>query len=662
MVQATVTLYKDIGLDSNYNRTMLFDSKTEQNTWFNSISSAYKYVLDDVNYNKLQNSFAIHEPIGDVYGYTYVRIQNMDDSGRTYYGFISDVILVDEETTRFNIIIDPIQTFMAEWSLGECLVSREHCDRWGSGDYPIRIGASKEGAVGLADIDSSEEIVQTAYSSEDPTVPLGDGMATMVLVFNKELTVNYGEDDVKETRIFYGLIPVTLGENTINTNFQLAVEGETAPISNTVEITINDIINGSWMDKLEILPEAVIGAYICNPFSIKFLGLESQGNISGGYGKQTVNVYFKSVTAYDGTKELEGVIANPNIITTGKIYCIQVLTETQIIDLLNSDIEFRLLYEKPVKPELNDIASDTHEPAMYMQPFRTDYIVDPSYTTILQIPDVVKLKGQGKMGYSTLVKSTGITDYIYIDGSENGVIGASAMIPANTVDILSDAWRSYCLTQRDSDRRMMWSNIISNTINQAVFMGYGGALVGSRSNSGRNDPMKGGGVDFGGTPGNLSKAMTTAVGYGLGASLITSVVQGVDMWIQQDAKEQAIRNQPSTLTAQSDGVSIGMNNLKHISTKMTDVDYNIAYEKFRKYGYMVNAMEVPNIKSRYYYNYICTASTTIKGAIPANIKQDLVSIFEKGITFFHADHCDTTDYPTNTTGQELENIERSLIS
>ena len=98
-----------------------------------------------------------------------------------------------------------------------------------------------------------------------------------------------------------------------------------------------------------------------------------------------------------------------------------------------------------------------------------------------------------------------------------------------------------------------------------------------------------------------------------------------------------------------------------VERKCDDVNWKTAYDRFRHYGYTVNRIEVPNLKSRKYYNYICTANTTVKGPIPANIKQDLVNIFEKGITFFHADNCDSTDYPTNTSGIELENIERSLI-
>ena len=90
-------------------------------------------------------------------------------------------------------------------------------------------------------------------------------------------------------------------------------------------------------------------------------------------------------------------------------------------------------------------------------------------------------------------------------------------------------------------------------------------------------------------------------------------------------------------------------------TIVDDVAYETAKNNFRYYGYIVNKIEVPNIKSRYYYNYICTLNTTIKGSLSADIKNAIAKIFEKGITFFHADHCNTTEY------NNYENIERALI-
>lgn len=649
MVDATVTLYKDIGLDSNYNRTMLFDTKAQQNNWFNSISTTLKLTLTNVNYNKIQNAIYVHEQFGDIYGYTYCRLQDIDDSGRTYYGFISGVTLVDDETTRFDIVLDPIQTFMTEWELGECMVAREHVDRWGSGTYPTYISPLKEGAVGNSVVNDDNEIVQYVRYLHDPSTPVSVPIVTFVVVF----TADRGSGDDAITRVMYGLIPFSPGTNyTISTQFNYTDEsGVTHEVENVKQITPEDVINGSWCDKLQINPEAVIGAYICNPFSIDYLGTQDGNTVVGGYGG-IPSVTINSDGSIPEDEPIPYYIIG-NIFQSP--YVIQVLTEDQIQEAFSNYINFTLSVDRPTKPlSAIDTASDTHEPQLYMSPFRIDYITDGVYTPIITIPDQVKLSGAITLNISNLVKTSGITDYFTIETPENGILGASAMVPANTADILSDAWRSYCLTQRDSDRRMMWNNIISNTINNTVFMGYGGALVGSRSASGDWD-------DDDRRNSLLSRGVIGATTMAVGASLITSAVQGYQMWVQQEAKEQTIRNQPSTLTAQSDGVAVGFSNMRHISVKMDEVDYQSAYDKFRKYGYMVNRMETPNIKSRYYFNYICTTYTTVKGALPADIKQSLVSIFEKGITFFHADNCDDTNYPTNTSGEELENIERSLL-
>ena len=661
MVDATVTLYKDIGLDSNYNRTMLFDTKIQQTNWFNSISTNLKLTLTNVNYNKIQNALYVHEQFGDIYGYSYARLQDIDDSGRTYYGFISGVTLVDDETTRFDIVIDPIQTFMTEWELGKCLVNREHCDRWSaSSTSPIRLAPLKEGVVGNNEIEFDYEYYDKPVYYQDPSTRLNVEMSTMVVVFSKEIWYGTPQDNYSVTQIMYGVIPIGVGDTEINPNLSLSSLGDITTIR---PVTMDEVINGSWVDKLGINPDAIFGAYICNQFSIPFYGGTSDNVCTGAYGKYTAsatNTGFKLLEGggldaiyEDGT--FPAVVSFSTDSESDTIDAIQCLTEEEVLMAYTSGTSFVVNIPVPSKPSDGDIASDTHEPQLYMSPFRCSYLTDSAYTPLMTVPDVVRFTpGNKDIGVYTLLKSTGITNYMTFEDKQNGVIGGSTMLPANSIDVLSDAWKSYCLTQRDSDRRMMWSNIITNTINQAVFMGYGGALVGSRSASGdwddderRNTLLKRGAVG----------ATTLAVG----ASFVTSAVQGYQMWQQQDAKEQAIRNTPSTLTAQSDGVALGLTPVRMVSTKIDDIDYNIAYEKFRYYGYVVNAMETPNIKTRKYFNYICTSNTTIKGALPADIKQSLVSIFEKGITFFHADNCDDTNYPTNTSGEELENIERSLL-
>ena len=131
----TVRLFKDIGLSMSFKKSIDFAGSTpsaikqNQTSWFNSRIDT---TVTDVAFNKLQNLLHLPMDYGDALEFTYVRFDDLDDSGRYYYYFIANVTLVDDSTVAFQLVLDPLQTFMGEWSLGECMVNMGHIDRWGS--------------------------------------------------------------------------------------------------------------------------------------------------------------------------------------------------------------------------------------------------------------------------------------------------------------------------------------------------------------------------------------------------------------------------------------------------------------------------------------------------------------------------------------------------
>ena len=58
---------------------------------------------------------------------------------------------------------------------------------------------------------------------------------------------------------------------------------------------------------------------------------------------------------------------------------------------------------------------------------------------------------------------------------------------------------------------------------------------------------------------------------------------------------------------------------------------------FKMFGYKVNKLEIPNLKSRQHYNYIKTIDANIVGDIPANDLSAIKGIFDKGVTIWHTD-------------------------
>lgn len=55
---------------------------------------------------------------------------------------------------------------------------------------------------------------------------------------------------------------------------------------------------------------------------------------------------------------------------------------------------------------------------------------------------------------------------------------------------------------------------------------------------------------------------------------------------------------------------------------------------FEMFGYKVNALKVPNLSGRPYWNYVKTIDINIDGAIPSDDMQKLKSIYNKGVTLW----------------------------
>lgn len=674
MVDATITLYKDIGLYPDYKRSMLFDSKTQQNNWFNSISSNLKKSLI-ANYNKIQNTFVLNEDVGNVYEYTYVRIKDLDSSGRTYYGFVTNVSLIDDENTEFRIALDPIQTFMCEWSLGECLVAREHVDRWTStSNLPARVTPEGEPVNGFANFHlTNVKPLESWYYAG--IIAISDKSR-----YYAEQTDTYVEEN-DASRVSFLIIPLSpTGENLYTSIIQNVNGTDSTPVAYPIP-TFLEFVNGSVPSRLGIDPESVIGAWILthHEFGIFVKYVDDQLGIS----RKCVNLFAPNAKWHTIVKDSKyyvyedtSAIGYKSIKVVGldvPIAFIQKITPDNIknIFVTEAPLAFSSYFLKPTKPtSATTEYSDKYEPVLFMSPYRTRGIVSNG-TRILEVPDnIFFIKDDVKAYMSTVISTQDVYQQIYVYGEsideDNkqsvALMGGLGKKTAIGTDIISNNWLSYCMQQRESDRNTVKSAIISNTITNMVGMGYGGALVGSRANSGRNDEFKVGKGTENSAPvsraGGFSRAMGMASAFGIATGLITSAVQGWDMWNQQLAKESSIRNQPNSVAVAGTGYPLiydKNSGLGFYESKIDDVNYEKARDNFRYYGYMVNRVEVPNIKSRYYYNYICTLNTTIRGSLASDIKSAIATIFEKGITFFHADHSSTTEY------NNYENIERSLI-
>lgn len=69
---------------------------------------------------------------------------------------------------------------------------------------------------------------------------------------------------------------------------------------------------------------------------------------------------------------------------------------------------------------------------------------------------------------------------------------------------------------------------------------------------------------------------------------------------------------------------------------------------FNMFGYKVNIVKVPNITGRTYWNYVKTVNANIEGLIPEFYMDEIKSLFNAGITFWH-DPTNFLDYTQSNT-------------
>lgn len=56
---------------------------------------------------------------------------------------------------------------------------------------------------------------------------------------------------------------------------------------------------------------------------------------------------------------------------------------------------------------------------------------------------------------------------------------------------------------------------------------------------------------------------------------------------------------------------------------------------FDMYGYQTNELKIPNLTTRYWYNYVKTVGANIRGPIPENDMNIIKAIFDNGVTIWH---------------------------
>lgn len=668
-----VKLVKDCGLYPSYKKIIDFTgTKSEiiqkQLTWIDAFEND---VFLDVNYNKFQNRLTLPIDYTEALSYTYCVLTNITGTdNKPQFFFINDVVNLTngiedaDPNVSFDLSLDPIMTFMGEWNFSECLIDVEHVDRWSpTSALPIRITPNIEGAEGFVTFKDSYYLTEV-----DPI----KGYSIMLCVLGCVEPNGY---------ISMYAFPINPYRSEIVQTTSRPLFAKIAGESSILWPTLDDIRSGRILDNFSIQPDSVVSCCVYPLFSFPI-----------SYADDGVSTLYAAIGPSSVQTNGEYSVTNFLKFSTDGTRKAMFMAQSFLSQPYTKSIDINIGNNYPIKPNANYESSERYEPALFANP-HISYTLNDGINDLFELPNNVTLSAGSVIHFKveTQLALTNAGTLLYVGDDLNEAIGNNAVtfIPVIQLEIGNDLWLQYSITSKDADRQIVVNNAIKMAIDNLVYMSYGGALVGSRSataqplyNKGRAPYSVtreipglipyGSGQSLGtitdyypGSRGGLtgaSKRMLGATGLAAGASVITSLVDAHFMWQNQMLEEKKIKNQASGLLqggASLTRLSAGYAEIKLIIRRFDNINYEKAYRRYKRYGYVLNKFDKPNISSRLYYNYLLTNGCIIEGAINQSIRDIIASIFDAGVTIFHYDSGDTTTRRLEYT--DKENIEVSLL-
>lgn len=121
---STVKLLSNVPLDNTYSDTIYFDTAANQQTYFNSKA---KRTFSNQSYVRKAAGVVRLDCVADyLYDVNYLMFQNTAYGNKWFYGFITDVVYVNDNRTDVYFELDVLQSWLFEMQLEYCFVEREH--------------------------------------------------------------------------------------------------------------------------------------------------------------------------------------------------------------------------------------------------------------------------------------------------------------------------------------------------------------------------------------------------------------------------------------------------------------------------------------------------------------------------------------------------------
>lgn len=635
-------LCKNVPFNNTYETTIDFDDQTKQLAFFNSYVDQ---TFDEINttYLRLNKNISVGTKLDNLFGINYCYLQNVSD-GKWYFYFIVDKQYVNENCTRLFVEMDVYQTFMFDYSLGECFINREHQDRYESATAfkfnlePENVEVGNEMKVAsISKLGPSNTLANSQYYKDIMWYYVWSGDA-----LTNETADSFTCSDNMPTNLHCYLIPFYKGikypdydgiaiigcsynewvASGYSGKYIMYLYAQNPNIDSgkvhTTNKTMEKIAENPYVYQVSLtaLPPENIS------LDIREVQVPSYYNLYCFFYKPSDNYQCLEYKWGTGTRDHSGIL---NCLNTS-------LTPITIYNPLT--INLKTTSGRPVDYTANK--NILYEPKLLTYPYTKFSLVCGDSKKELK-PELIE---SNTIKYVKSVYPQGTT-VLYNESYNNNTKGytGKAVAPFSAkVPTRNDPFEQFWATSKNS----YWSGMITNAISGAI----------------------------GGVSGGLA-AEAAAGPAGAAVAAVGGAVNAASGIANSIAKIQDLKAAPDTVNA-GDDPSLYKLYEEYcpfiIKEELLPQFKNRLFNYLYRYGYACNNFKVPDLRSRYWFNFIKMEDINFTlNKIDSDYLDQLKAIYQNGTTIWHyrgdGTSANIATYKTNNLLQYgKENVEMSSLS
>lgn len=163
-----ILFYRDLGLSMDHENTFYFASHELKDAYFTGLTALASAA--SCSYQRgTRGKMRVKLPMATLINAGYMRYKNSSFENRWFYAFVTDVEYINNEVTEVSFVIDDLMTYMGYFTLGQCMVEREHTATDAVGEHLIDEGLSTgDYVIGHVDYLTNYNPVLVISSSVEP--------------------------------------------------------------------------------------------------------------------------------------------------------------------------------------------------------------------------------------------------------------------------------------------------------------------------------------------------------------------------------------------------------------------------------------------------------------------------------------------------------------